>query len=156
MVLRPLHIVSWCSSIAPSFIAVFSLSLHCPHYSLSPKPLHLRPSSYFTPIQLLLSKTCAPQCKPFPHLWFSAVLPNPLQIRIKHPTERTYCGCTHSLVTPSPVSILLVVCTALHHTVVSRLINVSGTVRDGRRDGKDGSNRSQTVVSSDRNSLTED
>ena len=106
-----------------SFIAVFSLSLHCPHNSLSPKPLHLRPLSYFAPIQILLSKTCAPECKPFSHLWFSAVLLHPLWICIKHPTEHTYCGCTHSLVTPSPVSILLVVCSALHHTAVSRLIN---------------------------------
>ena len=65
---RPLRIVSWCSSIAPSFIAVFSLSLRCPHQSLSSKPLHLCPSLYFASIQLFLSKTCAPQCKPFPHL----------------------------------------------------------------------------------------
>ena len=123
--LRPLRIVSWCSSIAPSFIAAFSLSLHCPHHSFSSKSLHLRPSLYFTSIQLFLSKTCAPQCKPFLHLCFSAVLLNPLQIRIKHPTERTYRGCTHSLATPCPVSILLVVCSALHHTVVSRLIIVT-------------------------------
>ena len=68
VVLRPLCIVSWCSSIAPSFIVAFSLSLRCPHQSLSSKPLHLLPSLYFTSIQLFLSKTCAPQCKPFPHL----------------------------------------------------------------------------------------
>ena len=123
--LRPLHIVLWRSSIAPSFVVVFSLSLHCPHHSLSSKPLHLRPSLYFAPIQLLLSKTCAPQCKPFPHLWFSAVLPNPLWIRIKHPMEHTYRGCTHSSVALGPVSILLVVCSALHHTAVSRLITVN-------------------------------
>ena len=54
--LRPLHIVSWCSSIAPLFIAAFSLSLCCPHQSLSSKPLHLRPSLYFASIRLSLSK----------------------------------------------------------------------------------------------------
>ena len=67
-VLQPLRIVSWCSSIAPSFIVAFSLSLRCPHQSLSSKPLHLCPSLYFASIQLFLSKTCAPQYKPFPHL----------------------------------------------------------------------------------------
>ena len=36
-----------------------------------------------------------------------------------------YRGCTHGLVTPSPVSLLLVVCSALHHTAVSRLISVT-------------------------------
>ena len=66
--LRPLHIVSWCFSIAPSFIVAFTLSLHCPHQSLSSKPLHPRPSLYFPAIQLFLSKACAPQCKSFPHL----------------------------------------------------------------------------------------
>ena len=37
-----------------------------------------------------------------------------------------YRGCTHSLAAPSPVSILLVVCSALHHTAVSRVISGHG------------------------------
>ena len=66
VVLRPLCIVSWHSSLVPSFIAVFSLSLCCPHPSLSPKPIHLRPSLYFTSIKLLPLKACTPKCKPSP------------------------------------------------------------------------------------------
>ena len=53
-VLCPLHIVSWCSSLVPSFIVVFSLSLHCTHPFLSPKPLHLCPSPPFQSLRSLV------------------------------------------------------------------------------------------------------
>ena len=98
--LHPLHIVLWCFSLVSSFIAVPSLSL-C--YSLPSLSLKLF-TSIFHCISLLTNSSLpkpALLSENLSHLQFTAVLPDPLQIHIKHPTEHTYCGFTHSLATPS-------------------------------------------------------
>ena len=131
VVFHPLHIVSWHFSLVPSFIAVPSLSLRCSHPSLSLKLF----TSIFQCISVLSNSLPKPALLSANlSFWFTAVLPNLIQIHIEHHTECTYCGCTHSLATPSPVFTSLVVCCALHHTAVSRLINIkSGKIWEKSR-----------------------